>query len=123
MNELSPSLPLNPRSTTQAGDPAGSDSTGALASLTSRMARQEEEAFAEFLSLYQDRLFRYAIVLVRGDEHLAREALQQAMIKVVKYVRRFDDENVFWSWLTRIVRSVTIDDSRKRGRYQSFLSR
>lgn len=87
------------------------------------MARQEEEAFAEFLSLYQDRLFRYAIVLVRGDEHLAREALQQAMIKVVKYVRRFDDENVFWSWLTRIVRSVTIDDSRKRGRYQSFLSR
>lgn len=101
----------------------GSDTTGTLATLTARMVRQDEDAFAEFLALYQDRLFRYAIVLVRGDEHAAKEALQHTMIKVVKHIRRFDDENMFWSWLTRIIRNVVIDDSRKHGRYQTFLSR
>jgi RNA polymerase sigma factor (sigma-70 family) len=30
---------------------------------------------------------------------------------------------VFWSWLTRLVRSVVTDEVRKRNRYRNFLDR
>jgi RNA polymerase sigma-70 factor (ECF subfamily) len=123
LNELSSSLPLNAPSTTPVDSCEGSAENGALAVLTNSMARQEEAAFVEFLDLYRDRLFRYTIVLVRGDEESAKEATQQTMMRVVRHIRRFDDEAVFWSWLTRIVRSVVTDDARKRNRYRNFLDR
>lgn len=123
MNQLSPSLSLNAPTTTPVDSHKGSADRGALAALTTRMARQDEAAFAEFLELYRDRLFRYTIVLTRGDECGAKDAMQQTMVRVVRHIRRFDDEAVFWSWLTRLVRSVVTDEARKRNRYQNFLDR
>lgn len=101
----------------------GTVKDGALASLTARMARQDEAAFVEFLNIFRDRLFRYAIVLNRGDEENAKEAMQQTMVRVVRHIRTFDDEDIFWSWLTRIIRSVVIDDARKRTRHRTLLDR
>jgi len=124
LNEISSSLPsLKAPSTTPVDSRKISASCGALAVLTARMARQDEAAFVEFLNLYRDRLFRYTIVLTRGDEDGAKEALQQTMVRVVRHVRRFDDETVFWSWLTRLARSVVTDEARKRNRYRNFLDR
>lgn len=87
------------------------------------MARQEEAAFVEFLDGYRDRLFRYLIVVTRGDEEVTQEAMQQTMLRVVRHIRRFDDEAVFWSWLTRLARSAVTDHTRKKGRYFAFLAR
>jgi RNA polymerase sigma factor (sigma-70 family) len=123
LNEFSSSLPLNAPPTTPVVSRKGSADSGALAALTARMARQDEAAFVEFLDLYRDRLFRYTIVLVRGDEESAKEAMQQTMMRVVRHIRRFEDEAVFWSWLTRLTRSVVTDEARKRNRYRNFLAR
>ena len=77
--------------------------------LTARMAKGDERAWTEFHERYFSRLLGYLIVLHRGDEVLARESLQQTYLRVVRHVRRFDVEEVFWSWLTRLARCVVID--------------
>jgi RNA polymerase sigma factor (sigma-70 family) len=84
--------------------------------VTSRMAQGEEAAFRFFYELYCDRLFRYLIVLTRGNEELARDLLQTTMIKVVRHIKPFHDEQILWCWLTQIARTTFIDAIRQRQR-------
>lgn len=93
-----------------------------LASLTIRMAQGEEDAWHGFHSRYHDRLLRYLLVVTR-NETTAREALQQAFIRVVRHIRRFNDEAVFWSLLTVLARSAAADEGRRQRRYFTFLGR
>jgi len=44
--------------------------------LTAKMKDGDEAAFSEFYERYCDRLFRYLIVLTRGDEDRSRDLLQ-----------------------------------------------
>jgi RNA polymerase sigma-70 factor (ECF subfamily) len=62
-------------------------------------------------------------VLCRGNAEQARELLQQTMIRVAKYARVFEEEEIFWKWLTALARSCWVDDSRKRNRYLAALQR
>lgn len=80
-------------------------------------------AYRVFYDAYLDRLSRYLLVVTRGNEETMREALQATMIRVVRHIRAFSDEAVFWSWLTVLARSALIDESRKRHRYLAFLDR
>jgi len=97
--------------------------TGATASLTRRLAAGHEDAFREFQTLYFDRLYRFLLVVSRGDETQAREALQETLVRVVRYIRRFDDEAALWSWLSAIARNAARDAGRKQRRYVSLLER
>jgi RNA polymerase sigma-70 factor, ECF subfamily len=91
--------------------------------LTSAMARGDEAAFHKFHSEYFHRLLGYLLVLTRGREDAAREAVQSTLLRVVKHVRKFDSAGKFWSWLTVLARSALVDQERKRSRYQAFLGR
>lgn len=97
--------------------------SSSLALLTRRMASGEEGAFAEFHAVYARRLFRYVLVLQRGDEHSACDVLQETLLRVARYVRSFEEEPVFWNWLTRLARSAAADHGRKGRRYLRFLER
>ena len=81
----------------------------ALEGLTGRMVKGEEGAFAEFHDAYFSRLFRYALVLMRGDEHAARDVTQETLLRVVRYVRVFRSEQTFWDWLARLARTAAAD--------------
>ncbi|HLP26105.1 MAG TPA: sigma-70 family RNA polymerase sigma factor, partial [Acidobacteriota bacterium] len=87
------------------------------------MAAGDEAAYRDFYHAYVDRLSRYLLVVSSGDEHAMREALQATLQRVVRHIRAFDDEVVFWSWLTVLARSAFVDETRKRNRYRSFLER
>lgn len=87
------------------------------------MSAGDEAAYREFYDAYFDRLSRYLLVVVHGDEHAMREALQGAMVRVARHVRVFHSEPEFWSWLTVLARSAHLDDHRKRRRYLAFLER
>jgi RNA polymerase sigma-70 factor (ECF subfamily) len=45
------------------------------------------------------------------------------MLRVVRYIKRFSDEKVFWSWLTVLARTAAIDEKRKQKRYFGLLAR
>ena len=87
------------------------------------MARGDEAAYRMFYDAYYDRLLRYLLVVTGGNEHAAREALQAALVRVVRHVRPFDAEDKFWSWLTVLARSALVDESRKQRRWFAFLER
>lgn len=94
-----------------------------IALLTARMARQDESAYRQFYARYFDRLLRYLLVVTGGREEAARDALQATMLRVVRHARRFDSEEIFWSWLTVLARSSVVDAERKHKRYFAVLDR
>jgi RNA polymerase sigma-70 factor (ECF subfamily) len=87
------------------------------------MAGGNEAAYRQFYDAYFDRLLRYLLVVTGGNEEAAREALQLALVRVVRHVKVFAEEEKFWSWLTVLARSALADESRKRRRYFAFLDR
>ena len=95
----------------------------AITALTRSMAAGDEAAYRQFYNAYFDRLLRYLIVVTGGNEEAAREALQLALVRVVRHVKVFETEEKFWSWLTVLARSALTDESRKRRRYFAFLER
>jgi RNA polymerase sigma-70 factor (ECF subfamily) len=84
--------------------------------MTVRMANGEETAFKEFYEGYCDRLFRYLLLLTRGNEDLARDLLQTTMAKVVRIKGEFRDEARLWNWLATIARNSFIDSLRRSQR-------
>ena len=94
-----------------------------IAALTRAMARGDESAYRTFYEAYFHRLFRYLLVVTAGDEDAAREALQATLVRVVRHIKPFREEGVFWSWLTVLARSALSDQTRKRRRYLAFLDR
>ena len=91
--------------------------------LTRSMARGDETAYRAFYDAYFYRLSRYLLVVTGGDEEAAREALQSALVRVVRHIRVFPSDTVFWGWLTVLARSALSDQNRKQRRYLAFLDR
>ena len=91
--------------------------------MTFRMRAGNEGAYREFYNGYYDRLFRYLLVVAAGDLEAAEEALEATLLRVVRYIKVFQAEAAFWSWLTVLARSAFSDQSRKRRRYFVFLER
>jgi RNA polymerase sigma-70 factor (ECF subfamily) len=94
-----------------------------IADLTRRMSAGDERAYREFYDAYYQRLSRYLLVVAAGNEETAAEALESTLLRVVRHIRIFPSEEVFWSWLTVLARSAFHDQTRKRNRYLSFLER
>ena len=76
----------------QAGSVADSaDAAPPVAALTSALVAGDEAAYRTFHDAYVPRLFRYLLVVTAGDEQAAREALQAALVRVVRHIKIFSD--------------------------------
>ena len=108
----------------QAGPVADSaDAAPPVAALTRGLVAGDETAYRIFHDTYVPRLYRYLLVVTAGDEQAAREALQAALVRVVRHIKIFSDENQFWNWLTVLARTALADQRRKQRRYFAFLER
>lgn len=92
-----------------------------IALLTRLLAKGDEEAFREFHALYFDRLYQFLLVVAEGREDQARDALQETLLRVLRYARVFEQEEVFWCWLKALARSAARDAGRKQRRYMALL--
>jgi RNA polymerase sigma-70 factor (ECF subfamily) len=92
-----------------------------ITSLTRRLEAGDENAFREFHKVYAARLYQFLLVVERGNEDEAKEALQLSMLRVVRYARPFESEEVFWDWLKMAARSAARDAGRKTQRYTAML--
>jgi DNA-directed RNA polymerase specialized sigma24 family protein len=97
--------------------------TSDIAVLTRRLAAQDELAFREFHRVYFDRLYRFHLLVARGREQEARDALQETLLRVIRYARVFESEEAFWDWLKVLARSAARDAGRKQQRYIALLER
>ena len=93
-----------------------------LRDLTSAIRRGDEAAFSRFHDLYSLRLYKYLLVLAKGEEADAREVLQVVVLKLARKMQIFDDESRLWAWMTRIARNAFIDHCRSRKCDHNFIS-
>jgi RNA polymerase sigma-70 factor (ECF subfamily) len=92
-----------------------------IQALTRAIRRGDPDAFSRFYELYSFRLYKFLLVLTRGDEGQAREVCQAVFIKLAKRFEEFDDEGRLWAWLCTVARNAFIDDCRARQRGQKFV--
>ena len=83
----------------------------------------DELAWRNFYDRYFDRLWRYLLVAAGGNEDVARESLQAALVRAARHIKVFRDGDVFWSWLTVLARTALADERKKGRRYFFFLER
>lgn len=93
-----------------------------LRELTAAIRRGDEAAFSRFHDLYSLRLYKYLLVLAKGDEAEAREVLQNVVLKLAKKMQTFDDESRLWAWMSRLARNAFVDRCRSRQRDRGHIS-
>jgi RNA polymerase sigma factor (sigma-70 family) len=87
-----------------------------LRDLTAAIRHGDEAAFGRFYDLYGFRLYKFVLVLARGQETEAREVTQAVLIKLARGLPDFDDEAKLWSWLCKVAKNVFLDHCRSRRR-------
>jgi RNA polymerase sigma-70 factor (ECF subfamily) len=93
-----------------------------IQALTRAVRRGDADAFAQFYDLYSFRLYKFLLVLARGDEQDAREVCQAVLIKLAKRCDVFADERRLWAWLCVLARNTFLDHCRSRKRLNRFIS-
>ncbi len=78
----------------------------------------DRAAFDQLMIQHQRRVVAVAWRLL-GSQDEARDAAQEAFLRVYKHLHKFDLSQDFSGWLYRIVVNVCRDLQRKRGRYGS----
>ena len=92
-----------------------------VVNLTRAMVRGSDDAWVTFHRDFRGRIHRYLLVLLRGDHDMAGELLQVTLTRIVRHIRVFADGAILWHWITRIARTVVIDELRKTGRRRELI--
>jgi RNA polymerase sigma-70 factor (ECF subfamily) len=87
--------------------------------LVSRCLAGDSAAFAGILELYQDRLYSFALRLLK-DPVAAEDAAQEAFIKAFRGLPSYNIALPFSSWLFRIAHNACMDALRARNKTVSL---
>jgi len=90
--------------------------------LTCAVRSGDADAFSLFYDHYSFRLYKFLLVLARGDENEAREVCQAVFIKLAKRCDVFEDESRLWAWLCVLAKNTFVDHCRARRRRDRFES-
>ena len=80
-----------------------------------RVRSGDVEQLSVLFERHHARLYGYCVGLV-GSRDAARDLVQEAFFRVLKYRGTFRDEAAFAPWLYRLTRNACIDHLRKGGR-------
>lgn len=87
-----------------------------VSSLTQSIARGDRSAFATFYDAWFDRLFRYAQSSTGRDESFCLDVVQDAMLKIMRSMKRFDEAAALDAWLYVVVMRCALDRIRAERR-------
>ena len=82
------------------------------ADVVQRARAGDHAAFQVLVERYQARAFRLALRVLR-DEEQAKDAVQDAFLKVYGSLHRFEGRSGFYTWLYRIVMNLCLDRKRR----------
>jgi RNA polymerase sigma-70 factor (ECF subfamily) len=81
--------------------------------LVDRCRAGDRAAFGRLITLYQDRVFNLCLRIC-GNAADAEDYAQEAFIKAMRSIDRFDGRSRFYTWLFRIAVNATITGRRSR---------
>lgn len=84
--------------------------------MASRALSGDTEAFGELIQRHREKAFRLAKSMT-GDDWLAEDIVQEALIKAFLHVGQLVDPNRFAGWLKQIIRNETYMKLRRGGPY------
>ncbi len=87
----------------------------AEADLVQQLKRRSPEAFETLVSRYGKRLLSVAVRITKNFPE-AEDAVQEAMLKVVKSIDNFKEESSLYTWLYRIVANESLMRLRRKGK-------
>ncbi len=82
------------------------------ADLVERARNGDHQAFRAIVERYQGRLFRLAQRVLR-DEEQARDAVQEAFLKIYRSLDRFEGRSSLYTWMYRLVMNQCLDLKRR----------
>jgi RNA polymerase sigma-70 factor (ECF subfamily) len=85
------------------------------------VARGDEKAFQELYDRYQERLFRFGLVLSHGDETVAGEMVQSVFVIAAAKLRAVDGEQHLWNWLALVGRQQIFKTQKRQKRDAAIL--
>jgi RNA polymerase sigma-70 factor (ECF subfamily) len=78
-----------------------------------RAKEGDPSAFAELVESHQQRLYRFLLRTTNQPE-LAEDAVQDAFVRVLKNIDRFDERYRFSTWLFTIARRLLLNSLQKK---------
>lgn len=91
--------------------------------MTRALVRGDEVTWRKFHDDCHSRLKAYLRAIWIGPEEMLDDLAQETLLRAVRNMRIFSDEDVLWSWLTVLARSAVADAGRKRSRFRRFIER
>ncbi|HBS28736.1 MAG TPA: hypothetical protein DEB06_04635 [Phycisphaerales bacterium] len=82
--------------------PRGTDGSVTDEALLARFSGGDDSALGALAERHESRLLGLALGLCRGNESLAREAVQEAWVRVIRHARAFRGRSSFSTWVYRI---------------------
>ena len=89
--------------------------------LVNRLLAGDEQAFRQFFDENFQRLYRFGLARLSGDEEVALEVVQQAMSRALLNMKGYRGEAALFTWLCSICRNEIADWARKNARYQQHI--
>jgi RNA polymerase sigma-70 factor (ECF subfamily) len=83
--------------------------------LALRAQKGDREAFAALVSGFQGKIISFTYHFFR-DRDLAEELTQETFLRVYRYIKRYNPERKFSTWVYSIARNLCIDEQRKSQR-------
>ena len=90
--------------------------------ISAGLAKGDEAAFNQLYDRYHRRLFRLALALGHGDEGLAYDAAQSALLTAAAKLKAVASEEHLWNWMARTARQYLGKDRRKQQRHPQPIS-
>jgi RNA polymerase sigma-70 factor (ECF subfamily) len=90
--------------------------------LAAALARGDESAFNQLYDRYHRRLFRLALAMAHGDETLAYDAAEAALLTAAAKLKVVAGEEHLWNWLARVTRQHLSKQRRNQSSQPEALS-
>ena len=109
---------LTPRATVETSKERATESAADAEArqAVAAIRRGDDAAFEQLYERYHRRLLRLALMLGRGDESLAHDAVQGTFIVAAQKLRHVDGEEHLWNWLACVARQQIARVCRQRNR-------
>ncbi len=89
--------------------PAPSETLAEEAAVLARARGGDREAFGWLIERHQDRVFRLAAHLCKGDDDQAEELAQEAFLRALRGLAGFRGDAAFSTWMHRIVLNLHLN--------------